>query len=249
MTEQMPGVHSVTLGVWVLSGSRNEPPEQNGISHFVEHMLFKGTENRSARDIALEIDSVGGVLNAFTSREYCCFHAKILSEKIPLAIDLLADAILNSVFDLDEMEKERRVILQEILMLGDDPEDLVHDHFSRRFWQGHSLGMPIQGTLESVGALSRDTLMAFVDEHFRGGNLLVCAAGSLEHADIVDRVAAAFGRLSPGRDAVAKVCPLGERGLDLVDRDLEQVHFCLGTRSLSQGHPDRFASFLLNTIL
>ncbi len=249
LTEQMPGVHSVTLGVWVLSGSRNESPAQNGISHFVEHMLFKGTESRSARDIALEIDSVGGILNAFTSREYCCFHAKLLAGKIPLAIELLADAILNSVFDLDEMEKERRVILQEILMLEDDPEELVHDLFSRRFWQGHSLGMPIQGTLESVGELTRDSLKSFVDEHFRGGNLLVCAAGNLDHADIVNQVAAAFDRLPPGRDVVDKVCPLGGRGLDFVERDLEQIHFCLGTRSLSQSHPDRFGSYLLNTIL
>jgi len=249
LTEQMPGVHSVTLGVWVLSGSRNEPFAQNGISHFVEHMLFKGTESRSARDIALEIDSVGGILNAFTSREYSCFHAKILAGKIPLAINLLADAILNSVFDLDEMEKERRVILQEILMLEDDPEDMAHDLFSRRFWLGHPLGAPIQGRLESVGGLSRDSLVAFVDEHFRGGNLLVCAAGNLEHADIVHQVAAAFDRLSPGGDAVPRECPPGRRGLDLTEQDLEQVHFCLGTRSLSQRHPDRFASYLLNTIL
>ena len=245
----MPGVHSVTLGVWVLNGSRNESPAQNGISHFIEHMLFKGTENRSARDIALEIDSVGGILNAFTSREYCCFHAKLLAEKIPLAMDLLADVILNSVFNLDEMEKERRVILQEILMIEDDPEELVHDLFSRRFWQGHPLGMPIQGTLETVGGISRDSLTAFVEEHFCGCNLLVCAAGNLEHADIVDLVAANFGRLSPGHGAVAKVPPLATRSLEFIERDLEQVHFCLGTCSLSQNHPDRFASYLLNTIL
>ncbi len=249
LTEQMPGVHSVTLGVWVLSGSRHEPLAQNGITHFVEHMLFKGTENRSARDIALKIDSVGGVLNAFTSREYSCFHAKLLAEKIPLAIDLLADAILNSIFDLDEMEKERRVILQEILMLEEDPEALVHDHFSSRFWQGHPLGMPIQGSLASVDGISRDDLISFVADLFRGGNLMVCAAGNLEHTHIVDLVAAAFDRIPQGHDAVAKVVPLAVRGLDFVDRDLEQVHFCLGTRSLSQSHPDRFGSFLLNTIL
>jgi len=212
-------------------------------------MLFKGTESRSARDIALRIDSVGGVLNAFTSREYCCFHAKVMAGKIPLAIDLLADVILNSVFDLDEIEKERRVILQENLMVGDDPEELVHDLFSRNFWHGHSLGMPIQGTLKSVRELSRDSLLSYVAEHFRGGNLLVCAAGNLEHAAIANLVAAAFDRLPSGRDPIAKLCPFGRRHLDMVERELEQVHFCLGTRALSQNHPDRFALFLLNTLL
>lgn len=165
MTEQMPGVHSVTLGVWVLTGSRHEPPGQNGVTHFFEHMLFKGTEKRSARDIALEIDSAGGVLNAFTSREYTCFHAKVLAEKLPLAIDLLADILLNSRFDLDEIEKERRVILQEILILEENSEDFVHDLFNRKFWLDDPLGLPIQGTFDSVNNLSQSVLRNYVDSY------------------------------------------------------------------------------------
>jgi predicted Zn-dependent peptidase len=249
LTEQMPGVHSVTLGVWVLSGSRNEPSIQNGISHFVEHMLFKGTKTRSARDVAHEIDSVGGVLNAFTSREYCCFHAKILADKLSLAIDLLADIFLNSVLDLDEMEKERRVILQEILMIEDDPGESVHDLYSREFWQGHPLGWPISGTADSVDQLSCQELVDYIDGHFCGDNLLICAAGSLTHEDIVRQVSAAFGLLKSNSVKKITIPPEGGRGFSFNERDLAQVHLCLGTPALSRRHPQRFVSFLLNTIL
>lgn len=249
LTEQMPGVHSVTLGVWVLTGSRHEPQDRNGVTHFFEHMLFKGTERRGARDIALEIDSVGGVLNAFTSREYCCFHAKILSERLPLAIDLLADILLHSRFDRDEIEKERRVILQEILILEDNVEDLIHDLFARKFWLDDPLGMPIQGTFDTVNNLSRAGLRNYIDAHFLGTNLLICAAGNLEHREVVAHLATAFDGISPGGAPALPSFPQGVRGLDFVDRDLEQIHFCLGTQTLPQSHPDHFVSCLLNTVL
>ncbi len=249
ISEKMPGAHSTTIGVWVLNGSRHENPVQNGISHFAEHMLFKGTERRSARDIALEIDSVGGVLNAFTSREHCCFYAKVLAEKTPLAIDLLSDIILNSVFDLDELEKERRVILQEIHMLEDSPEETVHDQFSLAYWKGHPLGLPVQGSLETVRSLSREMLLEHMGCCYRGGDLLICAAGALEHEDLVDKLSIAFGDLAGGRFCAAGQPPKAHRGLEVVEKDLEQVQICLGTRALPQSHPQRFEAYLLNTIL
>ncbi len=249
ISEKMPGAHSTTIGVWVLNGSRHENPEQNGISHFAEHMLFKGTERRSARDIALEIDSVGGVLNAFTSREHCCFYAKVLAEKTPLAIDILSDVILNSVFNLDEIEKERRVILQEIHMLEDSPEETVHDQFSEAFWSGHPLGMPVQGSLETVRNLSREMLLEHVNDCYRGGDLLVCAAGALDHDDLVAKLSIAFGDLAGGSLSAPCSPPKAHRGIEVVEKDLEQVQICLGTLALPQNHPQRFEAYLLNTIL
>lgn len=245
----MPGVHSVTLGVWLLSGSRHEPFSQQGISHFVEHMLFKGTETRSARAIALEIGSVGGVLNAFTSREYCCFYAKILSEKLPLAIDLLADILLNPVLNLDEMEKERRVILQEILMLEDDAEGSVQDLFCQGFWPGHPLSSPITGTLDSVDRLSRQELLQFINGHVRGDNLLISAAGCLDHGDVVRQITTTFGALPELSVAKIVVPPQATSGMDVKAMALERIHLCLGTSALGQRHPQRFVAFLLNTIL
>ncbi len=150
LSEDVPGCHSVSLGVWVNNGSRHEPVALNGISHFVEHMLFKGTERRTAQSVAREVDSVGGLLNGFTSREFSCYFVKILAEKLPMAVDLLGDMICHSRFSPDDIEKERRVILQEIAMIEDSPEDLIHDQFTHAFWAGHTLGMPVIGTRDTV---------------------------------------------------------------------------------------------------
>src|SRR6185369_723671 len=158
ITEQMPYASSVSIGIWVANGSRHERRESNGVAHFIEHLLFKGTARRSALDIAREIDSVGGVLNAFTSREYVCYYAKVLDKFLPKAVDLLTDIFLHSTFDPEEIEKERRVVLQEINMMEDTPDDLIHDLFHQHFWQGHPLGMSILGDAESVGGLSRDAI-------------------------------------------------------------------------------------------
>ncbi|BCR04834.1 peptidase M16 [Desulfuromonas versatilis] len=249
VTEQVAGVHSATVGAWVETGSRHETPEQNGISHFVEHMLFKGTERRSAKDIAREIDSVGGVLNAFTGREFSCYYAKVLSPRLPLAIDLLADIALHSLFDLDELEKERKVILQEIYMVEDAPEDLVHDLFTQNFWPGHPLGRPILGSRESVGSLSRGDLVRFVEQRYRGGNILICAAGELEHERVLEQVGEFFAGLGGGVAPGLTQAPVCQRGVDIIEKDLEQVHLCLGSSALPQNHPDRFALHLLNNIL
>jgi predicted Zn-dependent peptidase len=249
VTEKIVGVHSVSVGVWVENGSRHEEAAQGGVSHFVEHMLFKGTQSRCALDIARAIDSVGGVLNAFTGREYTCYHAKVLARKLPLAIDLLGDILLNSVFDIDEIEKERRVILQEISMLQDTPEDLVHDLFNQGYWQGHPLGRSVVGTAETVGRISREELLAFLSARYCGANLLITAAGELDHAHLVELVTAAFATLPAGNRLPLSPLPEYHRRFNLEERDLEQVHICLGCRALPQNHPNRFASYLLNSIL
>lgn len=249
ITEKIPTAHSVTVGIWVENGSRHEMSEQGGISHFIEHMLFKGTERRNALAIAKEIDSVGGILNGFTSREFSCYYAKVLAERLPLAVDLLTDLVLNSRFDPDEIEKERRVILQEISTEDDTPDDLVHDLFNRHFWGGHPLGQSILGSRESVGAIDRQEMLDYLAEHYCGERLIVCAAGCVDHQRLVDQVnerCAAIQRCGPS--GVGPV-PLYHRSFQQLDKDLEQVQLCLGTRFLPQNHPNRFTAFLLNTIL
>ena len=173
LSEKVPGCLSVSLGVWVNNGSRHEPTEISGISHFVEHMLFKGTDRRSAQAIAQEVDSVGGLLNGFTSREFSCYFVKILAEKMPMAVDLLGDLICNSKFNLDDIEKERRVILQEIAMIDDSPEESIHDQFTSNFWSGHSLGRPVIGTPEIDGNIDRQQMLYFMGKRYFGQNICV----------------------------------------------------------------------------
>lgn len=249
ITEKMPGVHSVSLGVWVASGSRHELPEQNGVTHFVEHMLFKGTERRTSHSIAREIDAVGGFLNAFTSREFCCFYAKVMGDKLQLALDLLSDIVLNSVFDKQEVEKERRVILQELHMVEDAPEDYIHDLYSQIFWKNHPLGEPTGGTSKSVSSLTREQLFDCLKERFVGRNLMVCAAGDIDHDYLVAGVDKTFSRLPAGERQQQSAPPDPQRRVNIEHRDLEQVHFCLGTNALPQNHPDRFTGYVLNSLL
>ena len=249
LSETLPSAHSVSIGVWVENGSRHERANEQGLSHLLEHMLFKGTERRSARDIAREVDSVGGLLNAFTSREFSCYYAKVLAKRLPLAIDLLADVIRHPRFDLDELEKERRVVLQEIHMVEDTADDLIHDLFSQIFWHQHSLGSPILGTMESVGAFDRNALIDFLQRRYCGDRLLVCAAGDLDHEDLVDQLDRAFRGLPPTGQRPAVATPDYGRHLAICSKDLEQVHICLGTRALPQNHPNRFEAYLLNALL
>lgn len=249
ITEEIPSAHSVTVGFWVENGSRHEKEGLSGISHFIEHMLFKGTETRSALAIAKEIDSVGGVLNGFTSREYSCYYAKVLARKLPMAIDLLSDIVLNSVFSSEEIEKERRVILQEIHMLEDTPDDYVHDLFSQVFWRSHPLGYPVLGTRDSVGSVNREDLVSFMGERYCGSKILICAAGDLDHQEIVDHIARAFSGVKRGNLLPSFAEIEYQRGISFDEKDLEQVHLCLGTRALPQDHPNRFESYLLNSIL
>ncbi|MDP2689471.1 MAG: pitrilysin family protein [Deltaproteobacteria bacterium] len=249
ITEEMPDVESASIGVWVNTGSRNEVPEVSGISHFIEHLLFKGTEKRTALDIAREIESVGGALNAFTSREYTCFYAKVLNKDLPLAIDLLSDIFMKSKFDKTEMDRERLVVFQEIKMVEDTPDDLVHDLFAERFWDKHPLGRSILGTRKSVGGLTRADIKNYFSEHYASNRVLITAAGGLKHRTVVRALNKTFGHVKgrPPREDFEK--PVPTPGVKLYKKDLEQVHLCLGVPVPEQPHPDRYKVYLLNTVL
>jgi len=249
VTERMPELHSVTVGFWVQNGSRHEAEPLSGISHFIEHMLFKGTASRSALQIAKEIDSVGGVLNAFTGREFSCYYAKVLGDKLPHAIALLSDLVLNSTFCEKEIEKERRVILQEISMVEDTPDDQVHDLFCESIWHSHPLGRPVLGRSETVGRIGRADLLQMLERRYLGHNILIVAAGNLVHQEIIDQIEQAFSVVPPG--AQDNLCTLPEYrpGVQVSAKKLEQTHFCLGCKALPQNHEDRFIQQLLNSIL
>jgi predicted Zn-dependent peptidase len=249
LSEKVPGCHSVSLGIWVNNGSRHEPAELNGISHFIEHMLFKGTEHRSAQAVAREVDSVGAHLNGFTSREFSCYFIKILAEKLPMAVELLGELLCYPRFDLDDIEKERRVILQEIAMIEDNPEESIHDQFAHAFWAGHPLGMPVTGTRATIAAVERQQMLNFMGERYVGDNLCVVAAGGLEHAELVALAAKSMGEIAGTRRTHQVLAPVVKRHIKVPFRDLEQTHICLGVEGLPQNHKDRYGVFLLNTIL
>jgi len=246
----MPSSLSASIGVWVTHGSRDEMPEANGIAHFIEHLLFKGTSRRSAHDIAREIDSIGGVLNAFTSREYVCYYAKVLHNHVADAIDLLADIFTNSTFEPSEVEKERAVILQEINMLEDTPDDYVHDFFTRTIWQNHPLGVPIVGSEGTVGSFSRDFLHEYWRSSYRAGNVIIAAAGRVDHNAVVALVEAAFASVAPGViDRQALPLPQIVKRVALQEKELEQAHICLGISALPHNHERRYEALLLNALL
>jgi predicted Zn-dependent peptidase len=249
VTEEVPSVRSVSLGIWVRSGSRFEQPEFNGICHFIEHMLFKGTERRSAYDIAREIDSVGGVLNAFTSKELTSFYCRVLSDNLELAVDLLGDIFLNSSFPEEEIEREKQVVCQEIAQLEDSPEDLIHELLGMEFWLDDPLGRPILGTVEGVAGFDRDTLLGFQHENYVPQETVVCAAGDLEHERVVELVSGRMKRLTPG--SPRRGVPVsGKQALSsIVERDLEQVHVCVAAVAPSAVDQRRHAAYILNTIL
>lgn len=249
ITERIPYASSVSIGIWVANGSRHERRESNGVAHFIEHLLFKGTERRSSLDIAREIDSVGGVLNAFTSREYVCYYAKVLDKFLPKAVDLLTDIFLHSTFDPEEIEKERRVVLQEINMMEDTPDDLIHDLFHQHFWKGHPLGMSILGDAESVTGLSRDAIIAYKDRMYRSDDVIVTAAGNLTHDKLTALLEEYLHSVPSGNGRTESAPPVYERRIELIEKDLEQIHVCLGLKGVQQSHPQRYDAFIMNAIL
>lgn len=249
ITERIPYASSVSIGIWVANGSRHERRESNGVAHFIEHLLFKGTERRSSLDIAREIDSVGGVLNAFTSREYVCYYAKVLDKFLPKAVDLLTDIFLHSTFDPEEIEKERRVVLQEINMMEDTPDDLIHDLFHQHFWKGHPLGMSILGDAESVTGLSREAIIAYKEQMYRSDDVIVTAAGNLTHDKLTALLEEYLHSVPSGNGRTASAPPVYERRIELVEKDLEQIHVCLGLKGVQQSHPQRYDAFIMNAIL
>lgn len=249
VTERMVGVPSVTLAIWVENGSRHERPDQAGISHFLEHLFFKGTERRSAAEIAEEADAVGGVLNAFTGKEYTCFYGKVLHEHLPVIQDLLADIFLHSRFDPEEVERERTVVLQEISQVEDTPDDYVHDLFVMRYWPGHPLGFPVCGREETVSRFQQRDFLAFLSERYQPDRIIIAAAGNLEHEAIVEWVQREFGHRYGTAREVNGSPPQPHRGMHYVEKPLEQVHLCLGTPGIAQTSDERYVAFLLNTAL
>jgi len=250
ITEVMPHVRSVSVGIWIGSGSRREGDEQNGISHFIEHMLFKGTTNRSAEEIARSVDSVGGNLDAFTAKELVCFNTKVLDEHLPIAFDVLADLVLHPLFQEEDIEKEKGVILEEIKMEEDSPDYLVHEIFSSNFWQGHALGKPILGTPQTVRRFDSSMIRDFYRQVYSPSNLLVTAAGNLSHQQLADLVRRYFESLPPALSAPPDPVPATHAEIALRNKkSLEQAHLCLGVPSYPLPHKDRFACYVLNTLL
>ena len=249
ISENIPHAHSVTIGIWVASGSRDESAEYSGVSHFIEHLLFKGTDKRSALQIAREIDSLGGILNAFTGREYVCYYAKVLHRFLPKVIDLLADIFIDSRFESEEIDKERKVILQEIGLLEDSPDEYIHDLFARNFWQEHPLGRPIIGTEQSVGILDRDIVTSYRADIYRAQNIIIAVAGKVEHVELIALLGSLFDRIPPGRKPEHVAPSLPTKKVEVVVKDLEQVHLCLGTLAIPQNHARRYEAFILNTVL
>ncbi len=250
LTERMEHVRSVAMGVWMRAGSRHEIPELNGISHFVEHMVFKGTKSRSALHIAREVDAIGGNLDAFTGKETVCFNIKVLDEHVPTALDVLSDLVLNPVFASEEIARERGVILEEIKMDEDNPDTLVHEIFTQNFWKGHPLGKPILGTRETVRSFEQNTLLRFFEQRFQAGNMVFSAAGNIDHDSFVELVARHFSSLAPGSALSDTVAPIVTPRIHLRNKkSLEQVQLCLGVPAPPIADESRYTTLLLNTIL
>ena len=249
ITESMPHVRSVSLGVWLTRGSRHESEDRSGIAHFVEHMLFKGTATRSAEDIAHAIDSIGGQLDAFTAKEYASYYIKVLDEHLPTAVDLLSDIVMHPNFDAEDLDKEKKVILEEIKMVEDTPDDLVHELFTQHFWEGHALGRPILGSKETVESFNPVILRQYFGTSYVASNLIVSAAGNIEHARVRDLIESAFARLPSAHAGFDDTMPQVLPQVTLRAKELEQSHLCLGTNSYAQNHPDRYVSYIMNTIL
>jgi predicted Zn-dependent peptidase len=256
LTERMPGVRSVALGFWVLAGSRDEPPPISGSSHFLEHLLFKGTKTRSARDIAEAFDAVGGDVNAFTAKEYTCFYSRIRDRDLPMAVDHLSDMLQRSVLRETDFESEKRVILEEINIHEDTPDDLIHDLFTETLWPKHPLGRPVLGTKRSIRSATRDQVRRFYRKHYVTGNLVVVAAGNLQHEQLLDLLSSSMEtghvrREGPGTWNVRKAGrPPAPSGRTVVKkRDTEQAHICVGTSGLSRTDPDRFAFGVVNNAI
>lgn len=240
---------SVSIGIWVLAGSRDEGNSQSGISHLIEHLAFKGTSRRTAREIALEIDSLGGSLNAFTSKEFTSFYARVLGENLSQSMDVLADITLNSVFAVEELSKEKDVILQEISMVEDTPDDFIHDLHCQEFWADQGLGKPILGTQDSLLAVQRDQIVDFHGNRYRAGQMIITASGALEMDSFLREVEGTFGGLQRGEEPAPRASSLATPGICVRTRPVEQVHCCVGYEGLPADDDRRYAMYLLNTIL
>ncbi len=250
LSEEMSHIRSISIGIWMKTGSRDELAERNGISHFVEHMLFKGTTTRTAQEIAREVDSIGGNIDAFTGKETICFNIKVLDEHVPIAIDILSDLVLNPVFAPKDITREKGVILEEIKMDEDNPDYLVHEIFTQNFWKDHALGKPILGTKESVRSFQQEILFDFYRQRFAPNSMIISAAGNLNHREFTDLINARFADLKRVPNGFHEPAPtITPHLITRNKRSLEQVQLCVGVESHPISHEKRYVSYILNTIL
>lgn len=247
--ERIKGVRSVCLGVWVKVGSRFEPNNQNGISHFLEHMFFKGTKRYSQKEIAYEIDSLGGDLNAFTSKESTTFYIKLLDEYIQRGTELLMEIFLHSVFPEVELLKERNIVIEEIRMVEDAPDDYVHDLFSAHVWGNEGLGLSVLGTEKTVRSFTRKALMQYVRRYYSSENIVVSCTGNIEFDRLIDDLNSRIGSVRNSRSRLKRETPRFREGIRIVSKDHSEVHICMGVEGIPQGSPERYALLLLNTII
>ena len=249
VTERMPHVRSVAVGVWVETGSRREPDDRGGMSHLIEHLVFKGTATRSAEEIAKTMDSVGGQMDAFTTKEHTCFYVQVLDEHLPLAVALLTDILLHPRFDADELEREKSVVLQEIKMVDDTPDDIIHDIFAAQVWEGHPLGRPILGTKELVTGFRRDDALAYFHEEYVPRKVIIAVAGNVTHERVIELFRAGFDGFDRAGVERPDTTPALTPGVNIVGKQLEQVHVVMGLPGLRQSAPERYALFLLNDVI
>ncbi len=250
ISEKVPGVRSVSMGIWAGAGSRHENAERAGISHFIEHLMFKGTKKRSATDIAEALDSVGGQLNAFTTKEYTCYYTKTLDEHFELGLDVLADMFFNSTFTEKAINKERGVIEEEIKMYEDTPDELIHDFFVQTAWPEHPLGKPILGTVESLSKMQREDLLSYLKEKYVANRIVVAVAGNIEHQNVQEKIARVFEQMAP-HEAEDLLVPPENTCAEVTNltRDTGQVQICLGTGGLSQHDERLYTVYILNNVL
>ena len=247
--ESFKNVRSVALGVWVKVGSRYETPAENGISHFLEHMFFKGTKKRSPKDIAVEIDTMGGDLNAFTSRENTAFYVKVLDEYLEKGVDLLSDIFVHSTFPEDELAKEKKIIKEEIKMVEDTPDDYIHDLFNQTIWGTEGLGQSILGRRDTIASFSREDLIRHISKYYGTRDIIISCAGKFQPARLMGLLREHFGSLRRGSEPKKGLPPEFKRDVKVYAKDISEAHICLGVPSVSQTSEDRYALFVLNTLL
>jgi predicted Zn-dependent peptidase len=251
VTEELPHVRSISVGVWVEVGSRDEQPENNGITHFIEHMVFKGTKRFSVPQIARSLESVGGYLNAFTTKEHTCFYARVLDQHLERSIDVISDLLQHPLFPEKEIEKEKQVVIEEIKNTEDEPDDLIHEYFERNIFHRHSLGYPIIGNKENVARFSANDLRSYTERYYRSGNIVLAAAGSLKHDKVVELVEKYFHSIpkghGPGRRRRGPKTSHPRK--EIFEKSIKQSHICIGSIGYSAKSEQRHALYVLNTLL
>ncbi len=248
IAEKIPTVRSISIGIWIGTGSRFETKEENGVSHFLEHMFFKGTKTRSAQEIAESFDRIGGQVNAFTAKEYTCIYAKVLDDHAGFAVDVLADMFFNSVFNEEEIERERKVVYEEIKMVDDTPDDIVHDLLSIASYGDHPLAYPILGTVDRLESFTASTLRSYMERHYTGDRVVVSIAGNVS-PEMIEQLKSIFSAVAPTTSEHEEIRPLFQPNVHVRKKDTEQAHLCIGYPGLSLGDKNAYALVLLNNLL